>query len=106
MFRTDTRDDWATVNFPVGPLNKVRWHECRCIDSNEEFIEMLNDIDPDVNYYNGFQQSIDKCKYYIEDVFNKEVSKNSTGEWTIGEWTVLKAPDTGCHNSIIFEAHQ
>ena len=51
------------------------------IDINENFNEMLNDVDPDVNYYNGFQQSIDKCKYYIEDIFNDEVGKNSSGDY-------------------------
>ena len=48
------------------------------IDVNEDFDKMLNDVDPDMNYYNRFQQSFDKCKYYMEDGFNDEVGKNST----------------------------
>ena len=47
-------------------------------DFNE--MDVFNDVDPDVNFYNGFQQSINKCKYYMEDVFNKELGNNSSAD--------------------------
>ena len=48
-------------------------------DIHEDFNELciLDDVDPDLNYYNVIQQSISKCKYYNEDAFNVEINKQA-----------------------------
>ena len=53
------------------------------IDVNADFNEfdMLNDLDPDINFYNSVQQSIGKCKYYFEDMFNDEIRKNTASNF-------------------------
>ena len=49
------------------------------LDVNTEFNahEFFNDIDPDVNFYDGIVQAIGDCKYYLEDMFNDDIIKNA-----------------------------
>ena len=70
-------------------LNHTGNHFCQIsekifnpIELNEDYneIDALNDVDPDLNFYNGLQQSINNCKYYLEDVFNEEYNNSPNNE--------------------------
>ena len=54
------------------------------IDLNHDLNEydMLKDLDPDVNFYNNIEHTItSKCKYYFEDMFNREINENLSNDF-------------------------
>ena len=45
--------------------------------NNDKNVLSLNNIDPDLHYYNSISNNIVyNCEYYIEDTFNKRIDKD------------------------------
>ena len=45
--------------------------------NNDKNVLSLNNIDPDLHYYNSISNNIvNNCEYYIEDTFNKRIDKD------------------------------